>query len=81
MITKDGFLTRSELTRQMKEVVASIHHLSVHSIKVEWLSTWGKRKYPTGLVCKAGMIKLFAPSFQTVTKFVSQKRNERWTIS
>lgn len=75
---KNGYLTRRSLTCEIKQVVAKKENIVPSDIIVNWVCRWRRIKYPTGLVAKVGMVKLWAPNFQSKTFIVHQNANEKW---
>lgn len=77
---KDGYMTKNAVTTEIKKVVAKSHGLNRLDVIVNWCSQWKEVRYPTGLIAKAGKIVLRAPGFATRTFWVSQERNQRWSM-
>ena len=75
---KEGYLTKRALTAEIKEVVAKEHNLDSADIIVNWMSSWKISKFPSGLIQKAGKIKLHAIGFKATIFFVYQTKNKRW---
>lgn len=75
---KNGYLTKSAITTQIRRVVAKDHNLKYSDILVNWLSLWKIAKYPTGLISKSGKIRLRAVGYKTQDYFVFQEKNKRW---
>ncbi len=79
-IWKNGYMTKSALTWEIKQVVAKKYDLDPADIIVNWISNWKLAKYPTGLIAKAGKIKLHAPGFNPEQFIVHQNPNEKWYL-
>ena len=77
-IWKNGYYTKAALTWEIKQVIAKKHNLDPSDIIVNWICGWKLTKYPTGLIAKVGMIKLWASKFRSKTFIVHQNANEKW---
>jgi len=77
---KNGYLMKRALTAEIHKVVAKTHNLDTTDILVNWLSQWREVTYPTGLVAKAGKIKLHCIGFNPQTFIVSQIKNQKWNM-
>ncbi|MEK0336597.1 MAG: hypothetical protein QQN41_04085 [Nitrosopumilus sp.] len=75
---KNGYLTKRALTLEIKKVVSEKHNLNPSSFIVNWMSRWQLVKYPTGLIAKAGKIKIHAQGFNPRIFIVHQNVNQKW---
>ena len=76
----NGYLSKHKITNEIKEVVAKTHNLNKSDIMVNWLSSWRLVKFPTGLIQKAGKIRLRTSGFRTRDFFVYQTKNQKWSM-
>jgi len=77
---KDGYFTRSEVTRQVKEVVAKSHGLKPRQVKLTFRTPWVECHFPTGLVQKCAYVELSSPGFRPERKTLEQARHKRWSM-
>lgn len=75
---KNGYLTRNCITKEICQIVAKKHSLKPEDIFINWISRWVLVKYPTGLIAKAGKVKLWAVGFRPKTFFVHQNQYQKW---
>lgn len=78
---KDGYFTRAEITKQIKQVVAKAHGLEPSDILLNFVTPWRQCKFPTGLVAKCASIVLRSDGFRAAKKTLTQIRNKRWHLS
>jgi len=75
---KNGYLTKTALTTQIKRVVAKTHKIKYSDVLINWLSEWREYKFPTGLIQKYGKIRMRSVGFKAQDYIVTQKKNDKW---
>ena len=76
---KDGYLIRQAITSEVKEVIAKTHGLNKSDLLINWLTSWRKYKFPTGLVQKYAKIRIRAEGFKTRDFILTQEKHKNGT--
>lgn len=77
-VENNNIKTKSELTKEIKEVISHNHEIPQKDIKIKWLWDWVLTEYPTGLRAMAGKIEVSGIEFKTKIFCIYQERNKRW---
>lgn len=74
------YLTRSQVTREVKQVVAKTHNLRPSQVTLTFQSPWRECHFPTGHKAKYAFVTLSAPGFKESRKILEQDPYQKWCL-
>ena len=75
---KNGYLTRTAITSEIKKVIAKAHGLNSSDLLINWLTPWREYKFPTGWIEKYAKIRVRAEGFNTHDFILTQEKHKKW---